>query len=101
MPNNANHRVRPVTIVISIMATLIGLGIASVFIISMAKASDQSDHEASAAPHPIIQNEVGQIAADVEVIDSKVDHLMLMQREQTIILEQIGDDIGELKEADP
>jgi peptidoglycan hydrolase CwlO-like protein len=96
MPNG-NNRIKPAAVVISVMATLIGLGIASVFVISMATAGDQSDHEASAASHPVIQNKVDSVASDVEVIDGKVDDLMLMQREQTVILERIGQDIGELK----
>jgi peptidoglycan hydrolase CwlO-like protein len=100
MPNG-NAKVKTTTVVLSAMATLIMMGIVAVFGMSVATGRNQTTHESSAASHPVIQNKVDNVAQDVEVIGEKVDNLMLMQREQTIILEQIGDDIGELKEAAP
>jgi len=98
MGNGSNHRLKPATVVISVMGTVIAAALLGVLGMSLSTGSDQSDHEASAAPHPIIQNKVDDVADHVEAIDGKVDDLMLMQREQTIILEQIGEDVGELKE---
>ena len=100
MPDG-NGKLKPATVVISVMSSLIVLGIIAVFGMAMTTGGAQTDHEASAEPHPIIQNKVTDVAKKVEAIDGKVDGLLLMQREQTVILQRIGEDIGELKEAVP
>ena len=101
MGDGNNHRIKPATIVISIMGTLIAAWVVAVFGRSVVTGTSQTDHEASADAHPVIQNKVNDVADQVEVIDGKVDRMMLIQERQSVVLEQIGDDIGELKEADP
>lgn len=97
MVSDGNSRMRPMTVTVAILTTLVGLGVAAVFVISMATASDQTDHEKSAKPHPVIQTTVDAMAKNVGEIDDKVDTLMTMQAVQTAILEGIEQDIGELK----
>lgn len=83
------------------MSTVIALGIVGILGMSTLTSRAQSGHESSAESHPVIQNKVADIADDVKSIAGDVKNMMLLQREQTILLEEVRDDIAEVKEAQP
>ena len=99
MPNN--HRAKPWAVVVTILGTLVALGVVGIFARSALTARAQSSHESSAESHPVIQQAVETVVEDVGEIRGDVKEMMRVQERQTVILEQIGDDIGELKEANP
>ena len=94
--SDGNSRWKPALVV---MATLITLGVAGIFTMSTVTSREHSSHEADAGAHPVIQQNVMRIADDVEKIGDHLEEMMLRQERQTVILEEVRDDIAEVKEA--
>jgi hypothetical protein len=97
---DGNHK-KGLGYVIPILTGLILLGVAAVFTQAQLANRDQNDHEKDVEAHPIIQQQVEILAEDVTEIKADVKGMREAQIQQTVILEQIGEDIGELKEAAP
>ena len=75
------------------MATLIILGVAAVFGMSMSTNADQAQHESSNSAHGI-----DQIADDISDISSNVQTIMIQQGVQAETLKNVAQDVTELKE---
>jgi len=84
---------RPNGVVLTIMGTLLILGVAAVFGLAMSSNADQSSHESNKEAHGIdvIAQSVGKIADDVGT-------MRVMQARQTVMLENMSEDISELKD---
>ena len=83
---------KPNGIAITIMGTLLTLGVAAVFALAMSSNADQSSHESDKEAHGVdmIVESVGKIADDV-------GKMRIAQERQTVMMENMSEDIAELK----
>ena len=99
--SDGNHKFKTSAVVITVMGTLIALGVVGIFGMSTLTSREQGAHAADAAAHPVIQQNVERIADDVEKIGNHLEQMMLRQERQTVLLEEVRDDVAEVKEAQP
>ena len=87
---------KAVGVVTTVMATLIVVGVGAVFSMSRASSAKQSEHEMSRESHNI-----DQINTAVSSIAGSVTEIKEQQIRQTAAMEDMREDIEEIKEGQP
>ncbi len=82
----------------AIMTVVIAGGIMLVVRSSSETNAALVGHELSVESHPVINTKVDSIAVSVEKIAGNVETMMIRQERQTVMMENVIDDIAELKE---
>ncbi len=57
-----------------------------------------TQHELSTDAHPVLNEKVDTITKNVDKITGNVEKIMLLQERQTALMENMAQDIGELKD---
>ena len=78
---------------LTVMGTVIAIGVAAVFGMSVSTNSDQAEHETDSGAHGI-----DKIASDISTISSNVQTIMIQQGVQAETMKNMADDIAELKD---
>jgi len=81
------------TVTVTILATLLVLGIAGLCAFSLSASANQSKHEVSKESHGI-----DKIASDISTISSNVQTIMIQQGVQAETMKNMAEDIAELKD---
>jgi hypothetical protein len=92
---NDNGR-KAVSVVTTVMATLIVVGVGAVFSMSRTSSAKQSEHETSRESHNI-----DKISEAVMGIQDSVTEIEKQQIRQTAVMEEIRGDIDEIREGQP
>ena len=84
---------KTIGVTLTIMGTVIAIGVAAVFGMSVSTNTDQAEHETNSGAHGI-----DKIASDISTISSNVQTIMIQQGVQAETMRNMADDIAELKE---
>ena len=84
---------KTIGVTLTIMGTVIAIGVAAVFGMSVSTNTDQAEHETNTGAHGI-----DKIASDISTISSNVQTIMIQQGVQAETMRNMADDIAELKE---
>ena len=85
-----------------VIVTVLAAGIVMFVRTSLANSKEAREthtrHELSTESHPLITQKVDSIVADVSKIAGNVETMMIRQEVQTVMIENMAEDISELKE---
>jgi len=84
---------RTIGVTLTVMGTVIAIGVAAVFGMSVGTNADQAEHETNSGAHSI-----DKIASDISTISSNVQTIMIQQGVQAETMKNMAEDISELKE---
>ncbi len=87
-----------ISVASGVMVTVIAAGVVSLVKKSSASQEAQARHELSTESHPLITQKVDSIVEDVSKIAGNVETMMIRQERQTVMMENMAEDISELKD---